>query len=282
VNAGPPPGSAASASRPAHGRPPGGPFPAAPGAPLLSVRGISCTFGGLRAVAGVSFSAPAGQITGLIGPNGAGKSTTLGIVAGAIKPSAGTVWFAGRDVTRLPGYRRARLGMIRTFQMRGEFDRLTVLENLLVAAPGQRGERLGNIYSVRRTWRRQERELVDQARGLLARFELGGHENSYAAELSGGQRRLMELARALMAQPRLLLLDEPMAGVSPALRDRLSQHLLDVAGSDIAIVLVEHELQFVEHVCGHVLVLAQGSVIGEGKMSALREQAAVLDAYLTG
>jgi branched-chain amino acid transport system ATP-binding protein len=166
--------------------------------------------------------------------------------------------------------------------MRGEFDRLTVLENLLVAAPGQLGERFRNIYSVRRTWRRQQRGLVDQARDLLARFELGSHENSYAAELSGGQRRLMELARALMAQPRLLLLDEPMAGVSPALRDRLSQHLLDVAGSGIAIVLVEHELQFVEDVCGHVLVLAQGTVIGEGKMSALREQAAVLDAYLTG
>src|SRR5690348_15369958 len=109
----------------------------APRAPLLSVRGISCSFGGVRAVADVSFLAPAGQITGLIGPNGAGKSTTLGIVAGFIRPSAGTIQFAGRDITKLPNHRRARLGMIRTFQMRGEFDRLTVLENLLVAAPGQ-------------------------------------------------------------------------------------------------------------------------------------------------
>ncbi len=259
-----------------------GRFPVALDAPLLSVRGISRTFGGVRAVVDVSFAAPIGQITGLIGPNGAGKSTALGIVAGAIRPTTGTIQFAGRDVTKLPSYRRARLGMIRTFQMRGEFDRLTVLENLLVAAPGQLGEKIRNVYSVRRTWRRQQRELVDQARELLERFGILDHENVYAADLSGGQRRLMELARALMAKPRLLLLDEPMAGVNPAMRERLGEHLLEVADSGIAIVLVEHELQFVEHVCGHILVLAQGRVIGEGKMSALREHAAVLDAYLTG
>jgi len=250
--------------------------------PLLDVRGLTCSFGGLRAVSDVDFSAASAKITGLIGPNGAGKSTTLGIVAGAIRATSGTIQFAGSDVTGLPSYQRARLGMIRTFQMRGEFDRLTVLENLLVASPHQQGEHVWRIFSPKRRWRDQESKLVEQARELLDRFGLLGHEDRYAAELSGGQRRLMELARALMARPRLLLLDEPMAGVSPSMRDRLGRYLRDVAEGGIAILLVEHQLRFVEQVCENVYVLAQGSVIGEGNMAALREQAAVLDAYLAG
>jgi neutral amino acid transport system ATP-binding protein len=253
-----------------------------PKPPLLSVSGLWVAFGGVQAVADVSFSAGAGQVTGLIGPNGAGKSTTLGVVAGAIKATRGSVQFDGRDVSHLPSFRRARLGMVRTFQMHGEFPKLTVLENLLSAAPDQRGESVRGVFSVRRQWRTQERELVADARDLLERFGIAGHESAYASELSGGQRRLMELARALMARPRLLLLDEPMAGVNPVMRDRLGEHLLDVAASGIGIVLVEHELRFVEQVCENVYVLAQGSVIGEGNMNALREQAAVLDAYLAG
>jgi ABC-type branched-subunit amino acid transport system ATPase component len=251
-------------------------------ATLLNVHGLSVSFGGVQAVADVSFKAAAGSITGLIGPNGAGKSTTLGVVAGAIKATQGKVEFAGIDVSKLPSFRRARLGMVRTFQMHGEFARLTVIENLLAAAPGQRGDSVRNIFSIRRSWRRQERDFVVEARALLERFGLADHEDAYAAELSGGQRRLMELARALMAKPRLLLLDEPMAGVNPAMRERLGEHLLEVAAGGIGIVLVEHELQFVEQVCENVYVLAQGLVIGEGNMSALREHAAVLDAYLAG
>ncbi len=250
--------------------------------PLLEVRDLAVSFGGVQAVADLSFSAAAGSVTGLIGPNGAGKSTALGAVAGSVRATRGTVEFAGIDVTTLSSYRRARLGIGRTFQMNGEFGKLTVLENLLVAAPGQVGETVRNIFSARRTWRRQEQELVAEARDLLERFGISDHEDAYAAELSGGQRRLMELARALMAHPRLLLLDEPMAGVSPLMRDRLGEHLLEVAASGIGIVLVEHELRFVENVCENVYVLAQGSVIGEGNMSALREQSAVLDAYLAG
>jgi len=250
--------------------------------PLLSVRDISVSFGGVQAVAGASFEAGAGRVTGLIGPNGAGKSTTLGVVAGAVRATRGTVEFDGVDVTRLPSFRRARLGMIRTFQLHGEFGKLTVLENLLLAAPSQVGETVRGVFSPRHSWRRQERELVAEARELLERFGIADHESAYASDLSGGQRRLMELARALMARPRLLLLDEPMAGVSPMMRDRLGEHLLEVAATGIGIVLVEHELRFVEQVCENVYVLAQGSVIGEGNMRALREQAAVLDAYLAG
>lgn len=251
-------------------------------APLLDVRSLAVSFGGIQAVVDVSFCAQEGSITGLIGPNGAGKSTALGVVAGAIRATHGTVEFAGVDVTKFPSYRRARLGMGRTFQMNGEFAKLTVLENLLVAAPNQRGDTVRNIFSLRRSWRSEERELVMEARDLLDRFGIADRESAYASELSGGQRRLMELARALMTHPRLLLLDEPMAGVSPVMRDRLGEHLLEVAAGGIGIVLVEHELRFVENVCKTVYVLAQGSVIGEGNMSALREQSAVLDAYLAG
>jgi len=258
------------------------PTPVVESPPLLDVHDLSVTYGGVKAVADVSFKATEGSITGLIGPNGAGKSTTLGVVAGAIKATHGKVEFGGVDVSNLPSFRRARLGMVRTFQMHGEFARLTVLENLLVAAPGQEGDAVRNVFSIRRSWRRQERDFVVEARDLLDRFGLATHEDAYASELSGGQRRLMELARALMAKPRLLLLDEPMAGVNPVMRERLGEHLLDVASGGIGVVLVEHELQFVEQCCENVYVLAQGSVIGEGNMSELREHAAVLDAYLAG
>lgn len=249
---------------------------------VLEVRQISRSFGGLRAVNDVSFSAGSGRITGLIGPNGAGKSTTLAIVAGSLRPSAGSVRLRGSDVTGMASHKLARLGVARTFQMGGDFDRLTVLENLLVAAPQQRGERLRSIFSLRRSWREQEAELVERARQLLVRFELADHENAYAGELSGGQRRLLELARALMTEPALLLLDEPMAGVNPQLMHRLGAHLLDLAHSGLTIVLVEHELQLIEQVCHHVVVLTQGRVIGEGTMASVRKMDEVLEAYIAG
>ncbi|MGH9299727.1 MAG: ABC transporter ATP-binding protein, partial [Acidimicrobiales bacterium] len=250
--------------------------------PILDVRHLSRSFGGLQAVADVSFSASRGSITGLIGPNGAGKSTTLAIVAGSLRSSAGSVFFGGTDVTGMPSHRLARLGLARTFQMAGDFDRLTVLENLLVAAPRQRGESIRAIYSPRRAWRKQEAELVEKGRALLDRFELADHEDAYAGELSGGQRRLMELARALMADPSLLLLDEPMAGVNPRLMHHLGEHLLDLARSGLAIVLVEHELRLIEQVCDHVVVLAQGKVIGAGSMAEVRQMEEVLEAYIAG
>jgi ABC-type branched-subunit amino acid transport system ATPase component len=166
--------------------------------------------------------------------------------------------------------------------MRGEFDRLTVLENLLVAAPGQLGEKARWLALPGRKWRHQQSELVEKARGLLQRFELTEREDAYATELSGGQRRLMELARALMADPSALLLDEPMAGVNPTLSRQLGAHLLDLARSGLAIILVEHELGLIEQVCDHVVAMAQGRVIAEGSMASLREHAEVVDAYIVG
>ncbi len=183
-------------------------------APVLAVQHLHREFGGVHAVNGASFTVPPGRITGLIGPNGAGKSTALNIIAGALKPSAGTVSYHGKDITGLPSYKVARHGIIRTFQLSSEFAALTVLENLLVAAPAQRGEALWQAALGKRYWRPQERAMVERARQLLARFDMSAKEDEYAGNLSGGQKRLLELMRGLMANPALLLLDEPMAGVA--------------------------------------------------------------------
>jgi len=249
---------------------------------LLTVRDARRAFGGVRAVESVSFEVRAGTITGLIGPNGAGKSTMLGIVAGAIRPTAGVITFDGRDVTGLPTYRLARRGLVRTFQLSSEFARLTVLENLLVAAPGQRGESLWGALRGRRYWRRQEAESVEQARALLDRFALSDKEDEYAGNLSGGQKRLVELMRGLMGRPRLLLLDEPMAGVNPTLARRIAGYLEELRDGGLTMLMVEHELALVERLCDPVVVMAQGRVLSQGTMGELRGRREVVDAYLVG
>ena len=197
---------------------------------VLAVQDLHREFGGVHAVNGATFTVPPGRITGLIGPNGAGKSTALNIIAGALKPSAGTVSYHGKDVTGLPAYKVARRGIIRTFQLSSEFAALTVLENLLVAVPAPRGETLWQAALGKRYWRPQERAMVERARQLLARFDMSAKEDEYAGNISGGQKRLLELMRGLMANPALLLLDEPMAGVNPSLARRIEQHLVDLVG----------------------------------------------------
>jgi ABC-type branched-subunit amino acid transport system ATPase component len=251
--------------------------------PLLEVRDLRRSFGGVHAVDGVSFVVEAGTISGLIGPNGAGKSTALGVVAGAIKPSGGSIAFDGNDVTGASPMRLGREGLIRTFQISSEFQRLTVLENLLVGAPEQVGETLaGALLLGKRAWRAQEQTLVDQARELLGRFEMQDKEEEYAGNLSGGQKRLLEIMRSLMADPKLLLLDEPMAGVNPTLARRIEGHLRDLRDGGLTMLMVEHELGVVERLCEHVIVMAQGKVISEGTMETVRSNQEVLDAYLVG
>ncbi|MGI8968998.1 MAG: ABC transporter ATP-binding protein, partial [Chloroflexota bacterium] len=185
------------------------------GDPVLSVQDVHRDFGGVQAVNGASFDLPPHCITGLIGPNGAGKSTMLGVIAGALKPTAGTILFEGRDITTEPAYQRARRGIVRTFQMSSEFTKLTVLENLLVAVPRPKGESFWGAILGKRYWGAEERDSIQRARHLLDRFNMAEKESQYAGNLSGGQKRLVEIMRALMAQPQLLLLDEPMAGVHP-------------------------------------------------------------------
>jgi ABC-type branched-subunit amino acid transport system ATPase component len=251
-------------------------------APVLAVQDLHREFGGVHAVNGASFTVPPGRITGLIGPNGAGKSTALNIIAGALKPSAGTVSYRGKDITGLPSYKVARRGIIRTFQLSSEFAALTVLENLLVAAPAQRGEALWQAALGKRYWRPQERAMVERARQLMARFDMSAKEDEYAGNLSGGQKRLLELMRGLMANPALLLLDEPMAGVNPSLARRIEQHLADLVCEGLTMLMIEHELAVVERLCDPVVVMAQGRVISQGTMADVRSDQEVLDAYLIG
>ncbi len=260
-------------------RPPG---PAAGREVVLQAIDVVREFGGVPAVAGVSFAVRRGTLTGLIGPNGAGKSTLLAMLAGTLPVSAGRIRYQDQDVTELPAYRRARLGLVRTFQLASEFKRLTVLENLLSAVPGNRGDSLRGALAGRRYWRADEEAAIARARVLLERFGLDGYANSYAGDLSGGQRRLVEIMRALMAEPRVLLLDEPMAGVHPNLARRIGGELVDLCADGLTVLMVEHELAIMDEFCDPVVAMAEGAVLAEGTMAELRGRTEVVEAYLVG
>ena len=246
------------------------------------MRDLERAFGGVKAVDGVSFEVQAGRATGLIGPNGAGKSTVLKLMAGALKPTAGAIVVDGVDIAGWSAPRVAREGLIRTFQHTSEFARLTVLENLLVAAPGQPGDSLGGAMLGRRHARPRQQELLAQAWTLLEQFDLTQHADTYAGELSGGQRRLVEIMRALMAEPKILLLDEPMAGVNPTLRLTIEEHLQRLRDQGLTMLMVEHELGAIERICDSVVVMAQGKLLATGSMGELRENEEVVSAYLVG
>jgi len=249
---------------------------------ILQAIDVSREFGGVRAVSGVSLSVARGTMTGLIGPNGAGKSTLLAVLAGTDRASSGTVRYEGQDVTGLPAYRRARLGLVRTFQLASEFKRLTVMENLLSAAPGNRGDTMRGALAGRRYWRNDEQATVGRAADILHRFGLADLANSYAGDLSGGQRRLVEIMRALMTDPAMLLLDEPMAGVHPELAHRIGEMLTQLSRDGLTVLMVEHELAIMDEFCDPVIVMADGSVLAQGTMAQLRERAEVVEAYLVG
>jgi branched-chain amino acid transport system permease protein len=248
----------------------------------LCVRDLHVAFGGVQAVDGLSFDLVPGQATGLIGPNGAGKSTALKLISGAIAPNAGQVLIDDVNVAGWQTHKVAKLGVIRTFQHTSEFGKLTVLENLLTAAPAQPGETFGGALLGRRHARARQQELLAHAWALLADFGLTAHADSYAGRLSGGQRRLVEIMRSLMAKPRILLLDEPMAGVNPTLRLTIEEHLKRLRDSGLTMLMVEHELGSVERVCDSVVVMAQGKLLATGTMAELRQNKEVVSAYLAG
>jgi ABC-type branched-subunit amino acid transport system ATPase component len=245
----------------------------------LEVHDVVRAFDGVRAVDGASLDVEPGSITGLIGPNGAGKSTLFHCISGFLRPQSGRVLLDGKRIDGRAPHRIARAGLIRTFQTPRALTRMTVLENVMLAAPHHRGERLGGSLAARA--RRREREVRVRAAELLELVRLDGHSGALAGTLSGGQRKLLELVRALMAEPRILLLDEPMAGVSPTLRVELLEHILALRERDgITLLIVEHDLDFVMRASDHVIVMNDGRVIAHGSPDEVRADERVVDAYL--
>ena len=251
------------------------------GQALLGVSGVVKQFGGIRAVDGASFEVAEGSITALIGPNGAGKTTLFDVVTGFQRGDRGSVRFAGEEVLRRPAYAIARRGMVRTFQITKALAAMPVIDNMMLAAPEQPGERLRGLLRVAAA-RRREREVQEQAVELLEVFGLERVAADYAGTLSGGQRKLLELARALMAQPRLLLLDEPMAGINPTLGRRLLDHMQRLRERGMTFLFIEHDMEVVMNHSDRVIVMAEGRVIAAGEPRRVREDPAVIDAYLGG
>lgn len=248
--------------------------------PMLVITGVRRAFGGLTAVDVDHLEIPRGLITGLIGPNGAGKTTLFNLLTGFDTPDRGSWTFAGEDLAGVPAHLVARKGMVRTFQLTKALSRMTVMENMQLAAVGQGGERFLTAL-VPPLWRAQEAEITERADELLVRFKLDHMRDEFAGTLSGGQRKLLEMARALMVEPALVMLDEPMAGVNPALTQSLLGHVKGLRDDEgRTVVFVEHDMDVVFDISDWVVCLAQGEVIAEGRPEEIGANPAVIDAYL--
>ena len=251
------------------------------GHPILEVKDVVKVFGGIRAVDGATLDVKEGSITALIGPNGAGKTTLFNVITGFNPGDRGFVSFQGKPILRRPPHSIARLGMVRTFQITKALARMPVLDNMTLAAPDQPGEKLRNVVFRPRLVREREREVRAQAMELLEVFNLDGLADEYAGTLSGGQRKLLELARALMTSPGLLLLDEPMAGINPVLGARLLDHMQRLrAERGMTFLFIEHDMEVVMGHSDRVIVMAEGRVIAEGTPEQVRDDPRVIDAYL--
>jgi branched-chain amino acid transport system ATP-binding protein len=247
--------------------------------PILVVDDVRRRFGGLTAVDIDHLEVQRGAITALIGPNGAGKTTFFNLLTGFDQPDSGRWRFEGKDLTGVPAHKVARLGMVRTFQLTKSLARLTVLDNLMLGATGQRGE--GIITGLLRPlWRAQEAEIEARAEDLLGRFNLAHMRDEYAGSLSGGQRKLLEMARALMVEPTMVMLDEPMAGVNPALTQSLLGHVKDLRAEGMTVMFVEHDMDVVHDISDWVVVMGEGRLIAEGTPDQISSNDAVIDAYL--
>ncbi len=251
-----------------------------PSAPVLAASDICVRYGGVEAVAGASLTIPTPQVVGLIGPNGAGKSSLLAAIGGQSRAASGRVTFDGEDVTQLPPHQRARRGILRTFQTASVFDGLTVFENLLVAGLGDQGSRLRGALLRTPALHARERATAARAARVLEEFEISHIADHYGRELSGGQRRLVEIARCLMRSPKLLLLDEPMVGVAPHLVERIGEHCRAICERSVAILIVEHSMEVIGSICDRVVVMASGEVIDDGSFASVMKGESVREAYL--
>ena len=254
--------------------------PAGTPPPMLELEAVAKSFGSLRAVDGVDLRVQAGRITGLIGPNGAGKTTLFNLIAGTLQPQAGAIRFQGERIDAMTPDRIFRRGLARTFQVPRPFPQMTVLENLMLVPLRQSGERFWNNWFGAARVRREERAARERAMAVLETCALAGKAGELAGRLSGGQQKLLELARVLMIDPKLILLDEPAAGVNPALLETLIERVVALNRAGIAFLVIEHNMDLVMRICDPIVVMVQGQVIREGDADAVRGDPRVLDAYL--
>jgi neutral amino acid transport system ATP-binding protein len=266
-----------------HDRPSAERSPAEGGRPILFVQGVVKHFGGILAVNDATFEVEERSVTALIGPNGAGKTTLFNVITGFYRADRGSVRFQGQEIVRRPPHVVARLGMVRTFQITKALAKMPVIDNMMLAAPNQPGEQLYNLVVRPAAARAREREVRRRAEELLEVFQLSDLAHEYAGVLSGGQRKLLEFARALMAEPEMLLLDEPMAGINPTLGARLLEHMHQLrAERGMTFLFIEHDMEVVMGQSDKVIVMAEGRVIAQGPPDEVRRDQRVIDAYLGG
>ncbi len=248
--------------------------------PLLSAQGLCKTFGGVKAVQQAGIEVAAGSITGLIGPNGAGKTTFFNLLSNFIRPDSGQIQLNGQNIDRLQPHQIARLGMVRTFQVAKALSRMSVLENMLLGAKDQTGEKFWQVWTHPKQTQIEQRVLQEKAMSILTSVGLSTKVNDYAGGLSGGQRKLLEIGRALMADPQLILLDEPAAGVNPRLIEDICGHILNWRKEGMTFLIIEHNMDVIMTLCDRVWVLAEGTNLVDGTPTKVQNDQRVIEAYL--